>query len=499
MSGRHHSSYQRRVQDTPIGLLRVWLQLRVRRFRCPNQRCSQQTFVEPYPELVERRRQRTQRLITNLTQIGLALGGQAGTKLAGKLSMPASGSTLLRLLHQLQPPAIEQPRVIGIDDWAFAKGRRYGTLIIDHERGKALALLPDREGETVKQWLAKHPTIEIVTRDRSGDYREAITQALPHAVQIADRWHLLKNLGEAVQRHLSRHYPTVRQLVANSAEVESEPVKVKVRTKNRRYAPGPAREALHAARTEQRAALFAAVKERHEQGVYSAAIAKEFKLSRKTVSRWLNSKILPPDTRGRFKQKCLIDDFIPYLRQRIEAGCSNQSLLWREISQQGFTGTRSLVGKWIRQNYEVKTQTKDPLPRKKSKVEVPCPRELAWILIRHQDELTEDEQQLLKLLLQDTQLTELRQLALHFMRIVRNGLSQQWSGWLESSCASAVKELKNFALGLKKDEVAVYEAIKQPWSNGPTEGHVNKLKFLKRQMYGRASFALLRLRVLLLD
>jgi transposase len=135
----------------------------------------------------------------------------------------------------------------------------------------------------------------------------------------------------------------------------------------------------------------------------------------------------------------------------------------------------------------------------KSKVEVPCPKQLAWILIRHQDELAEDEQQLLKLLLQDTQLAELRQLALHFMHIVRNGLSQRWSCWLESSCASVVKELKNFALGLKKDEAAVYEAIKQPWNNGPTEGHVNKLKFLKRQMYGRASFDLLRLRVLLVD
>jgi transposase len=499
MSGRHHSSYQRRVQDTPIGLLKVWLQVRVRRFRCPNQPCRQQTFAEQYLDLVQRRRQRTQRLITNLTQIGLALSGQAGTKLADKLGMTASGSTLLRLLHHLETPAVEQPRVIGIDDWAFRKGRSYGTLIVDHERGKAIDVLPDREGETVKQWLAQHPTVEIVTRDRSGEYREAISQALPHAVQIADRWHLLKILGDAVQRHLSRHYRTVCQLVAHSADGASEPVKVKVRANHRRYAPGPAREALHAARTEQRAALFAAVKARYEQGVYTPAIAKEFNLSRQTVSRWVNSTSLPPDTRGRFKQKCLIDAFIPYLRQRIEAGCTNQSLLWREISQQGFTGTGSLVGKWIRQHYQVKAQTMDPLPRKKSKGEVPSPRELAWILIRHQDELAENEQQLLKLLLQDIKLAELRQLALQFMRIVRNGLSQQWSSWLESSCASTVTELKHFAMGLKKDEAAVYEAIKQPWNNGPTEGHVNKLKFLKQQMYGRASFDLLRLRVLLVD
>ena len=245
--------------------------------------------------------------------------------------------------------------------------------------------------------------------------------------------------------------------------------------------------------------MFAAVKARYKQGVYTTDLAKEFNLTRQTISRWVNSKTLPPDTRGRFKQKCLIDDFIPYLRQRLEAGCTNQSLLWREISAQGFTGTRSLVGKWIRQNYDTPAQTKDRLSRKKSKVEVPYPRELAWVLIRHKDELDDNEQHLLQVLLQDDKLAELRQLALKFMRIVRNGLSEQWPSWLESCCVSTVKELKNFAIGLKKDGAAVYQAIQQSWSNGPTEGHVNKLKFLKRQMYGRASFDLLRLRVLLVD
>ena len=134
--------------------------------------------------------------------------------------MAASASTLLRLLHQIEVPAIEEPRVIGIDDWAFRKGRDYGTIIIDHETGKPIDLLPERDCETVKQWLQKHPTIEVVTRDRSGEYREAITQALPDAIQIADRWHLLLNLGEAIQRHISRRYKAVRQLLVASAEAE---------------------------------------------------------------------------------------------------------------------------------------------------------------------------------------------------------------------------------------------------------------------------------------
>lgn len=500
VSMRQHSSYPRCIQDTPIGLFIVWLQLKVRRFRCDNPNCKRQTFAEQYPALVDRRRQRTNRLLMQLVQIGLALGGAAGARLASKLAMAASGSTLLRLLHQMEAPSIEAPRVIGIDDWAFRKGRNYGTIIIDHETGKPIDLLPERDCETVKQWLEKHPTIEIVTRDRSGEYREAITQALPDAVQIADRWHLLKNLGEAVQRHFSRRYKAVRQLITTSAEAEGiEQVDFQMTEKYRRYDRGPGQEALHMARIKEREALFAAVKARHAEGVYTTDIAQEFNLSRKTISHWVNSETCPPDTRGRFKRKCLIDDFVPYLRQRIEAGCKNQSQLWREISEQGFTGERTLISRWVRQNYDTKKESTEKLPGKKREVTVPCPRELAWLIIRRTDELEEDEKHLVEVLLQDAELAELRQLAHKFMHMIRNGLSEQWSSWLEGSCESAVEELKNFAIGLKRDGSAVYEAIRQSWSNGPTEGHVNRLKFLKRQMYGRASFDLLRLRVLLVE
>ena len=132
-SVHHHSSYWRTVQDTPIGLTTVRLQIRVRRFRCINQACARKTFAEQYPQLVGRRRQRSKRLMSNLTNIALALGGKAGARLADKLVMTASASTLLRLLHQLEAPLVETPRIIGIDDWAFRKGRDYGTIIVEGE------------------------------------------------------------------------------------------------------------------------------------------------------------------------------------------------------------------------------------------------------------------------------------------------------------------------------------------------------------------------------
>ncbi|MFO7663447.1 MAG: transposase [Chloroflexota bacterium] len=226
-------------------------------------------------------------------------------------------------------------------------------------------------------------------------------------------------------------------------------------------------------------------------------MAREFNLSRTTISRWVNSESLPPDSRGRFKRKCLIDEYEAYLRDRLAMGCTNQSQLWREICKQGFTGNRELVSKWIRDNgLSPRANSTNPAV-KKGPVAVPRPKALTWLLIRREDELDEKEQYLLKLLLRDTNIAELRQVAHKFMHMLRNRSDSEWDSWLETCRQSAVKELRNFAISLKRDEAAVYEAIRQPWSNGGTEGHVNRLKLLKRQMYGRANFDLLRLKVLL--
>jgi transposase len=435
--------------------------------------------------------------MANLAQIGLATGGEAGVRLARDLAMHTSPATMIRLVRQLDTPVTTTPRIIGIDDWAFRKGRTYGTIIVDHELGKPIDLLPSSAGDDVKAWLAQYPSIEIVTRDRSGEYRDAITQALPEATQIADRWHLLKNMTETIQRHISKRYKSLRQSMAKRAQEDAVDLDIENGEKRRRYARHPAGEAIHTARTQARQALYDAVKARRAQGAYTTDIAREFNLSRATVSRWVNSESLPPDTRGRFKRKCLIDEYETYLHKRLAEDCTNQSQLWREICKQGFTGNRELVSKWIREQ-GMFPRAKSPNPViKKETIPVPRPKALTWLIIHHKEELDEDEQYLLKLLLQDTKIAELRQIAHKFMQMIRNQSADEWDSWLETCCQSAVKELKNFAISLKRDEAAVYEAIRQPWSNGATEGHVNRLKFLKRQMYGRANFDLLRLKVLL--
>ncbi|MGB5058419.1 MAG: ISL3 family transposase, partial [Candidatus Promineifilaceae bacterium] len=493
----YHSSYTRLMRDTPIGLKPVWLTIQVRRFRCRNARCKQKTFAEQFPDLVGRRCRHTYRLMANLAQIGLATGGEAGVRLARILAMHTSSATIIRLIRRLDIPVIKPPRIIGIDDWAFRKGRNYGTIIIDHELGKPIDLLPSSAGKDLKEWLKKYPSIEMVTRDRSGEYRDAITEALPGATQIADRWHLLKNMGETIERHISKRYKSLRESMANWAKEDAVDLDTENGEKRRRYAPEPEREAIHTARSETRQALYDAVKARRAQGAYITDIAREFNLSRKTISRWVNSESLPPDTRGRFKRKCLIDAYETYLRDRLAEGCTNQSQLWREICQQGFTGNRELVSKWIRENgMSPRTESSHSTGKKETMV-IPRPKALTWLVIRHKEELDEDEQYLLKLLLRDTEIAELRRVAHQFMQMIRNQSANEWDSWLEACGQSTIKELKNFAIGLKRDEAAVYEAIRQPWSNGPTEGNVNRLKFLKRQMYGRANFDLLRLKVLL--
>jgi transposase len=358
-------------------------------------------------------------------------------------------------------------------------------------------LLPSSDGNVVKEWLEKYPSIEVVTRDRSGAYRDAITQALPEATQIADRWHLLQNMAETIERHISKRYKSLRESMANWANEDAIDLDMENGEKRRRYAPGPEREAIHTARTEARQALYDAVKARRAQGAYTTDIARAFNLSRTTVSRWVNSESLPRDERGRLKRKCLIDEYQAYLRDRLAEGCTNQSQLWREICQQGFTGKRELVSKWIREN-GLSPRAKSTNPAiEEDTIVVPRPKVLTWLLLRRKDDLDEDEQYLLKLLLQDSEIAELQQLAHRFTQMIRNQLIHEWDAWLETCCQSTVKELRSFAISLKRDEAAVYEAIRQPWSNGATEGHVNRLKFLNRQVYGRANFDLLRLKVLL--
>jgi transposase len=212
MSRAVHSRYRRHPADLPSLGRRVHVGLRVRRFYCRNAKCARRTFAERLPELVVPHARRTARLAEAQSQVGAALGGEAAARLLHRLAMPASPDTVLRLIRRLPLPVPEPPRVVGVDDWALRKGRTYGTIVVDLERRRVIDLLPDRTSTTVAAWLRQRPRIEVVARDRSTEYARAAAIGAPKAVQVADRWHLLANVRDMLERWLARAHVRLRRL-----------------------------------------------------------------------------------------------------------------------------------------------------------------------------------------------------------------------------------------------------------------------------------------------
>lgn len=219
---RIHSRYHRHLADLPCFGLAVQLQVTIRRFFCPQPDCPRRIFAERLPGFAAPHARTTARLRQTHEAIGCALGGEAGARLTAKLAIATSPDTLLRRVKQVDDEPASPPRLVGIDDWAWRKGQRYGTVVVDLERGDIIDLLPDRDAATVKKWFADHPGIELISRDRSSSYAQAASEAAPDARQVADRWHLLKNLREAIERLFQRQSDAINEAV-KAADTPPEP------------------------------------------------------------------------------------------------------------------------------------------------------------------------------------------------------------------------------------------------------------------------------------
>ncbi len=523
---REHSRYTRRPSDLACLGRQVRLQLNVRRFFCDNPACQQQTFVERLPGVIHSFARRTTRLAEIQRQIGLALGGEAGARSARRQAMPVSADTLLRLAShtELAPAAI--PKVLGVDDWAWKKGQTYGTILVDLEQRCVVDLLADRTADTLATWLQAHPGVEIISRDRGGSYAEGARRGAPDAVQVADRWHLLANLREALERLLTRKHaalPSMPQTVAKvhkavppSAALDTAGTVASAATDlNQAGAAEPANEPSAAATTKdellrqqrraRRLSRYDDVVRQHEQGVSVRQIAQQMGMGRQTVRRYLSHGAFPEIAQRR-KLPSILDRWEPYLLERWQAGCHNALQLYREIHVQGYTGSRPLLSRWAAQRRKEYADAPNGVsavaaePRSTQSQLVMrrlSPSQAAWLLVQQPADLTEDEQAALDKLQQAAaEVATAYTLAQDFIRMVRERTSAALTSWITRATASCIAELGSFANGLQRDLAAVTAGLSLPWSNGQVEGQVNRLKLIKRTMYGRASFNLLRKRVL---
>jgi transposase len=446
-----------------------------------NEKCQQKTFCARLDEWLPASARRTKRLSETLNEAGITAGGQAGSSLLHTFRVVASRDTVLRTLRAVPLPERDTPRVLGVDDWALRKGQSYGTILVDLEKRRVVELLPDRQAETLSAWLQDHPGVEIVTRDRSGAYAHGISAGAPHAAQVADHFHLLQNLTEATAQVMKQYAHEIKTTL--HGQQEDNP---KESAENQGLAGQPT------AADKRRMARVREVHRLQELGQYQREIAQRLNLSRKTVNRYLQGSTEQVVLQRR-PRRSLITSFVPYLQNRWQAGCRNRMQLYREIQAQGYTGTASNVRKYIRQWCERVDSASQPKPP------IPTPRTLAWLVAQPQEEQSEATKTLLEQLQRAHEKVALCiDLARTFAAMVRQRLSEQFTAWLQTAQKSGLSAFANLAKSLLTDEKAVRAALKSEWSNGQTEGFINKLKFLKRQMYGRAKLDLLRIRLLAL-
>jgi transposase len=506
-SQRVHSRYTRTLADLPWQGIALQIRLTVRRFFCATEDCKRRIFTERLPELTAPYARRTCRLSGTLELAGFALGGEAGERLLAGLHILTSPDTLLRLMRRAALNDHGSPRILGVDDFAFRRGHRYGTIIIDLERHCVVDLLPDRKPETLATWLEHHSSPEIISRDRGGSYAEAARRGAPGAVQVADRFHLLQNLTTALESFFLHHRAalkeTAAEVAATSDSCQTTSAQHDQMYRRKRASPqnwqrraeeqSQKRHAAHVDRYHQARAL-------HEKRADIADIARQVGVSRKTVYRYLRTDG-PPERKhpSRNPGDRVLAPYEPYLLKRWAEGCHNGMTLWREICELGYCYSRASVSRFVA-HLRREGRPPHPVGAKQSGVtwlQGPTARQAALLCLLPAERLDDEETSYLKQLrVKHEQIETACRLSLDFANLLRERRGAELDAWIERVRASGIQELERFAAGLLADEAAVRAGLTMAWSNGQTEGQVNRLKLLTRQMYGRANFDLLRRRVL---
>jgi transposase len=400
--------------------------------------------------------------------VGLALGGRPGQSLARRLLLPVSNDTLIRAIRRCGTPRFVPPTVIGIDDWAWRRNQRYGTIICDLERRKTIALLPDREPATAQAWLADQRQIEIVARDRGGGYGAAVAKALPEAIQVADRWHLLENASRAFLDAVRKSMRQIRGTIG-AATIDPDLLTAAERIQYEGYL-----------RREETNAVVLALAQK-------GSTIKEI-VRRTGYSRGLVRKILRGQRSDIFRvRENSLEIHLPWLDEQWAAGQRNGADLWRHLKSQGFRGCLRVVTEWASRRRQAEKPDAG-LSRTLSS------RTIARLMTISRDGLSKAESVTVAAIESGVPLlVQSREIVAAFQAMVRQKSLVDLDPWLEKARSSLVA---SFANGITKDQASARAAITSSWSNGQTEGQITKLKLVKRQMYGRGKIDLLQARVI---
>ena len=498
-SARVHGGYSRTVADGAAGGRPVLIILRVLRFLCTCPSCPKATFALQANGLTSRYCRRSVPLTDMLAGFGLELAGRAGARLAARLGIAVHSSTILRLVAGLPGrEAGTAPEILGIDDFALRKGHVYGTVLVNMETGDVADMLPDREAATVEAWLKAHPGTAVICRDRAGAYAEGARNGAPGATQVADRWHMWHNLAEDAEKTVGRHrsclLEAARETAAADDEDEAAGEKAQDAGPDDQAPPdgipdesGP--EPRLATRTRER---YADIRARLDAGQSKAAIIRATGLSPKTVNRFARAESIDELLVKALARESRLDEFKPYLCRRWNEGARDASVLHAELRQQGWNGSARTVRRYIAP-FRATEAAPEPPPA------VPKTRQITKLLLTRPDHLDADEQEQLAGV--RAQCPHLDALARHVtafaeMMTSRTG-NTALDDWLAAVGADDQPELHSFATGIRQDKEAVLNGLSLPYSSGRVEGTVNKIKTVKRQMYGRAGFPLLRRRVMM--
>ena len=489
-----HSHYQRAPAELPWGGHPVKLILRVRKFFCKAPSCKRRIFTERLAGVVAPRARTTERLSMLLQAIAFALGGEAGVRLAKRIGIAVSPATLISLIRRTPLPKPLPARVLGVDDWAKRKGKNYGTALVDLEEHRLIELLPDRESETLARWLQENPGTEVISRDRSERYAVGGRRGAPEAVHVADRWHLLSNWREATERVFDRHRSQIKQVILPKPEPVDKPAAAVLPAKSVNRSRKSLEEKRARAQAE-RQARYDVIRGRYAKGEYLKTIATDLGITYRTARKYALSEECP--TRKPMpKRPRMLNPYEPYLRARWAEGCKNGKQLYREIVAHGFPGSRTPVAAFVAQ---LRREEKEGKPQSLPTAGEPLtPRKASRLVLRKPELLTDAERMALAQL-QDVHSEVGTTLVFteRFAGIVRERRgAAELQQWLVDAEASEVREIRQFAHKIRQDEAAVRAGCTLEWSNGQTEGKITKLKAIKRSMYGRAKFDLLRLRAL---